>query len=113
MSFVRTKFQDIQLGADGDLRIVNGDFVLGPSDQQHIEHIVESEKGNWREHPVVGVGIMRFLNASQKIQNKGKLSRKVGLQLEYDNYRIESIKVSNDLLKNGKQAIEVDAVRIK
>jgi hypothetical protein len=113
MSYKRNKWSDIELDADGDLKIENGDFVLALSDQQHIEHIVESEKGNWRQHPLVGVGIVRFLNYNQAVGMKGQLLRKIRLQLEYDNFRVDRLALSGDLLTTGSQGIEIDATRIK
>lgn len=102
MSFRRTIYKDIALDADGDLRIVNGDFVLEESDQMHIEHIVESDKGNWRETPLQGVGIVRFLNSDHTIKNKGQLVRKIRLQLAYDNLEILKL----EILKNSQISIE-------
>lgn len=113
MSFTRTKFRDIQLDSGGDLKIANGDFVLDLSDQQHIEHIVESWKGNWRETPAVGVGIIRYLNHTRQVTKRGELLRKIRLQLEYDNYQINKLNLTGNLLLEGQQGIEIDAFRIK
>ena len=40
-----------------DLDIQNGELVIGPSDQQHIEMILQSAPGHWREHPLLGADL--------------------------------------------------------
>lgn len=55
--------EDFQLDADGDLNIAGGDFTVGPSDVQHVEDIIESFAGMWKQNPLLGVGIKQFLNS--------------------------------------------------
>ena len=40
--------QDILLDSNNDLQLYNGDFVIDNSDQQHVEHIVHAQKGEYR-----------------------------------------------------------------
>lgn len=48
---------DILLNSNKDPKIMNGDFAYGESTRQHQELILISEKGEWRENPLTGVGI--------------------------------------------------------
>lgn len=54
---------DFQLDEDGDLNIAHGDFTVGPSDVQHVEDIIQSFAGMWKQNPLLGVGIKQFLNS--------------------------------------------------
>ena len=83
-------FQDFQLDDNGDLNIVNGDFVVAPSDPQHIFDIIASFQGEWKEFPLVGVGIMQFL----KSQNGGVAINAIKQQLQADGYSLSSVKTN-------------------
>ena len=48
MSFFRYIATDFELDTEGDILIQNGDFVVSPSDQRHIEDIICADKGNFR-----------------------------------------------------------------
>jgi len=48
---------DILLDRNGDLNFKNGDLEIGYSDNQHQEHILIANKGEYREFPELGVGI--------------------------------------------------------
>jgi len=83
---------------DGDLVIVNGDFATGESDLQHIQDIVESSLGHWKEFPGVGVGAIRYLNgrdfgglqseALNQLAADGYVNNLVAEQLETGEYLI-------------------------
>lgn len=105
MSFNRPIFRDIELDADtSDLVVVDGDFGVVESTQREVEFILISEKGNWRENPVLGVGLIRFLNA---VGARRELLKKTRLQLGFDNLKVDALNVSNE----GQ--MEVQAHRIK
>ena len=56
-------YRDILL-TDGDLDIQDGDFVIGPSEEQEIDFIIRSHKGEWRQFPRLGFGIVKWLKSS-------------------------------------------------
>ena len=58
---------DFQL-INNDLTIVNGDFAIAESDNQHLYDIINSFPGWWKEFPQVGVGIQNYVNSSGKQQ---------------------------------------------
>jgi hypothetical protein len=95
--------KDILLDND-DLIFANGDFSISDSDQQHIQDIVFENTGAYKQYPLVGVGIINYLNSSgaQLI-----LTRNIKSQLETDGYRVDSVKFSENDVSN----FTVDAVR--
>jgi hypothetical protein len=66
------------------LIIKDGDFLIGESEEQHLEAILWSEKGHWKETPFLGVGISKAINSSNQI---GDIERDILLQLELDEWQ--------------------------
>lgn len=79
--------KDILLGDDYNLLIKNGDFVIGGSDVQHIQLLIDFHKSNLKQYPLTGVGKERFLNGTID----GALRAEIQRQLEADGYRTKSI----------------------
>ena len=94
-------FKDIITDTDFDLSIVNGDISVLESDSQHIDHIITADKGHFRQFPLVGVGIVNFLNSSTEEQ---EIRQVIKLQLEADGFAVRQIKISGS-------NIEIDAER--
>ena len=80
---------DILLGPDGDLLIENGDFAIGPSDEQHLSHILLSSPGHWRFHPTVGIGAHRLINSPVSLANINALKADIKKQLQQDGYKLK------------------------
>jgi hypothetical protein len=74
---------DFLVDEDGDELILNGDYAVGPSDSQHIDDIIISVAGAWREFPAVGVGIQEYQSGPPQEQ---KLRSIVNQQLQADGY---------------------------
>lgn len=98
--------KDILTGSDGDMLVEGGDWVVGTSDEQHIEAILISDFGNWRQYPLLGVGVANFLLMPIDSESVNELKRKIRLQLEYDGYQVR------ELIIDGQLNINVDAKRI-
>lgn len=79
---------DILLDNTGDLAIVNGDLVLGYSDNTHQEHILLANKGEYKEFPELGVGLNRMLSDDDYIPFLIDAKK----NLEYDGMKINNIK---------------------
>jgi hypothetical protein len=79
--------QDILLDSDNDLKISNGDFVFGESDQQHIELILKTNPNDWKESPIVGAALVKSVAGNLT----GFVKRKVTVQLEADGYALDTI----------------------
>jgi len=73
--------------AAGDLVIQNGDFRIGPSDLQHVFHLIQVPKGSWKQFPLTGVGEAKLKNAPLD----AALRREIHLQLEADGYRLNRV----------------------
>jgi hypothetical protein len=86
---------DILLNTD-DLNIVHGDFDCGFADEQHIDLLLRASKGDFKEHPLLGVGIYQYINSSQDKASRMALQREVGLQLEVDGCKVNSISFDSD-----------------
>ncbi len=62
-----------------DLIIQNGDFANGLSADQHVEDVLLASPGNWRQWPLLGVGIKKYLSGPW---NPGQLRRDIRLHIE-------------------------------
>lgn len=74
---------DILLDDDFDLQEVQGDWVEGPGDLQHVESMVMFNKGDNRDFPTVGFGISKRLK--QRVDEKQFL-RQLEVELDSDGY---------------------------
>lgn len=108
MSFQEFKAKDIELDGNFDLVIKDGDLSTELSDDQHVNLIIVSAKGNFRFAPTVGVDILSFLNSTGKAD---LLRRNVQEQLVLDGYRVDSIDFEEQNSKLDK--INIKAKRIR
>jgi hypothetical protein len=79
---------DILLDTDGDLSIVNGDFDIGFSDNQHQEHILLANKGEFKEHPEIGVAIHAMIGDDDYTDMLIEIKK----NLEYDGMKIKNVR---------------------
>ena len=88
---------DYLCGSDGDLLIANGDFVVGISDEMHIQDTIISDLGWWKENPQDGVGIDKYMKSTGQEQ---VLAREIKIQLENDGYTVNNpiVDFSNEKL---------------
>ena len=91
-------FQDFLLTENGDLLIKNGDFVVGPSDPQHVFDIISSFAGEWKQFPPVGAGVLQDL----KSENGQQTINNVKQQLQANGYMVTNIKCE---IENGQLVI--------
>lgn len=95
--------KDILLDSN-DLLFKDGDFAIGESDAQHIEDLIFENVGAYKQFPLVGVGIINYLNSSG---SQLILKRNIKTQLETDGYRVDTIKFNG----NDTSNFTVDAIR--
>lgn len=93
---------DILLNEQNEVLIVDGDFVTGQSDQQHVKHIVEAFKGEYKSTPLVGFGALNWLKRDDKIESEFR--RDLKIQLENDGYTDATIDISKGF---GNLQIEI------
>ncbi|MEZ5017336.1 MAG: hypothetical protein R2800_09815 [Flavipsychrobacter sp.] len=97
--------KDLEL-KDGTLTVRNGDFVVSDSELVHIEHILKSSKGDWKNAPLLGVGISRWVNGNNQGLSLEKLATEIELQLILDGYKPLQVQV------NSLSDIRINAERI-
>ncbi len=99
------EIKDIILDENFDLVIENGDFKISNSDMQHIELICITDVGHWKQSPLLGVGIMKYIASSGQ---QDALKRAINIQLASDGYKVNQI-----LLKGTNEDFEysIDATR--
>jgi len=85
--------KDIYTNIDRDFDFLDGDFIIDYSDNTHIQNIIESFPGYWKEFPSIGVGIMYYLNSSGKQQ---ELNNEISRQIKQDGYSINVLEISDD-----------------
>ncbi|HHN48601.1 MAG TPA: hypothetical protein ENN08_06705 [Bacteroidales bacterium] len=91
---------DILLDEDQDAMIddVAGDFTLGDATGQSMQMLIISQKGEWKQHPYVGVGIADYMKEEKGSGLKAEIKR----QLKADGMTLRSVIVN-------KGQINVDA----
>lgn len=94
-------FEDILTDTNNDLVIENGDFKVGESEVLEVERIICSNKGEWKQFPLLGFGITSWLNGAYQ---KNVFRRDLDVQLKSDGFR----KVEVTFLGGGKVNINAD-----
>ena len=92
--------KDILIDENNDLQLLAGDFEVGHSDNQQQKAILTTEKGEWKEHPEVGVGIAQMLADDLYTETLIEIKK----QLEYDGMQINDVALQEDgkLLIDGQ-----------
>ena len=72
--------KDILFGASYELEIENGDFKIGDSEAQNIQLLMDTQKGDWSQSPLTGIGLVRWKNG----RLDARLEREIILQLTAD-----------------------------
>jgi hypothetical protein len=90
--------KDLKLDSTGTLLIRANDLVIGESDNQNIADIIESEKGEFKRTPQIGVGSNNFINSPMDAENIKSI---VTLNLQLDGFTVQDVEVEisgNDLV---------------
>ncbi len=87
------------LDSTNELVIQHGTLALGDTRDQNASLIVLAEKGEFKEHPQLGVGISQFLKS---VNREKELQRAIRVQLALDGIRPKEIEY-----QNGKLHIEL------
>jgi hypothetical protein len=75
-----------------DLEIRGGDFLLGYSDEIHQKHILLAEKGEYKQFPELGVGILNHLNS----EDATALLIEAKRNFEYDRMLVSELKFTDE-----------------
>lgn len=71
----------ISLDKDFDLQVKHGSLLLGDTQEQNAALIVNTEKGEWKEHPLMGAGLSRMVKTSN---SQREIIRHITVALEAD-----------------------------
>lgn len=88
---------DILLDAAGDVRIENGDFVVGESLDQEVQIILEMAQGELKEDPLLGADLFRMINSNA---TEAELKQRVKVHLARDGKDYGALKERMILNKN-------------
>lgn len=84
---------DILLNGTQDLLASpTGDFVTGDARNNYISYIVQSAPGHYKQFPLCGVGIYKFINSTASVV---KIENAIKDQLKNDGFRNIKIDTSN------------------
>ena len=90
------KVYDLLLDENLDLACVNGDFVFGESSKQHQELLLIAQKGEFKEFPLVGVGISDFLNEDA---DTSELIQIISKEFSVDGMNVTDVIINGDQIK--------------
>lgn len=78
---------------DGDFEATtNGDFATESPENNYIRSIAFSSPGHWKEFPLIGIGIYKYLQSNESKQVVQAVIRE---QLESDIFKKPMIDLSN------------------
>jgi len=80
--------QDLLLNEDYNLRIENGDFVVGESTRQHQDLLLLADKGEFKQFPTIGIGILRYLED----YSGDNLAREIRTEFNKDGMNVKEIR---------------------
>jgi len=86
---------DILLNIDDEyqLQFFDGDFVIDNSDSQNIRLNLVSAKGEWKQNPLIGANISKYLHMSQA---RSQYKKNITDALKIDNYKVKNISIEFD-----------------
>lgn len=83
---------DILLDQNGELQQDGNDVLMGDASNNYIEAIVVSDKGNFIEFPLLGVGIYKYVNSDS---SQAKIVKEIKKQLKYDVFKNPLVNAAN------------------
>jgi len=93
-----------------DVKIVNGDFLIGNSNNENIKHLCICNPGQFLISPTIGVGIYRYQNAPAV--DARQLNARIREQLKNDGY--DSIKTTGQTdNRTSETYLQITAERVK
>jgi len=83
---------DFKRDTDNDLLIANGDFVRCESTLQHQYSLLISEKGEYKQHPTIGVALRnQLLNETDENSVRTEIQK----EFENDGMKISKMKINS------------------
>jgi len=92
-----------------DLEIRGGDIFIGPSDDNNSMYITFAQKGQFRTAPVLGVGILNFMNAPD---SSGRaLAKAIRQEHDRDGYKVTTLEIDTD--QDGNQELSIKSTKVR
>lgn len=92
---------DILLDEEDELEFANGDFAVGISEAQNLDHLTRAVPGSMKGEPTTGIGIVRYM---KRRMNVVELYSEVKEQLKADNWQNESLYINEqEVTINGER----------
>ena len=88
-----TQRHDIILTDNEELQFLVGDFLVGVSDQQHVQHILKAQKGHYYQNPLIGLGANDLINGTI---DRDLLKQQIKIQLKSDKYNPLEVFIDED-----------------
>lgn len=85
---------DILLDSTLDVAIRDGDLATGEATKQSQTLLLLTAKGEWKQHPLRGVGVAAWLEGAAA----SELAREVRSEFSADGMRVDSVKVDGTKL---------------
>ena len=81
--------QDILLDDNQNPQLSGGDFATGDSDDQHVELLMVSTQGQWKENPLTGIGLPNYMK--QQGTSAAQMKRDITVGLAADGYKVKTL----------------------
>lgn len=85
---------DITLTDNYDLAVSNGDFCLEESLKQSQMLLLETNKGEWKQNPTMGVGVINYVED----YTAARLAREIREQFAKDGMQVINIRIDGTTL---------------
>ena len=86
--------KDIHLNSAFEPIIVNGDFAVDENLKQAQMLLLQTNKGEWKQHPTAGVGVPNYIET----YNMYDLSREIREQFSQDGMKVNSVHITGTTL---------------
>jgi hypothetical protein len=93
---------DILIDDTYNLLIENGDFIIGDNISQQQQLLLATNKGDWKENPLIGCGLANYIND----ENIEKMKYEIMRQYKADGLIINDITINNneELIINAERS---------
>jgi hypothetical protein len=96
---------------DGELVFKNGDLAIFDSNKEHVSALVDANKGEWKQYPLIGIDLIKYVN-SAGATTRLILTQELNKQLLNDGFSIQDLVVEYDLRTN-KLNVKTNAERFR
>lgn len=86
--------KDIHLNDTFEPMVENGDFVVAHNLKQAQTLLLQTNKGEWKQHPTMGVGVPHYLETFDMYE----LSREIREQFSQDGMNVDRVQINGTTL---------------